>query len=51
MARWLYPLVHKSVASGPEFQALRKFADDAPSVAEMDYRHLPEEVRRRAFFI
>jgi hypothetical protein len=51
VARWLYPLVQKSVASQPEFLALRQFADDAPSVAEMDYRHLPEEVRRQAFFI
>jgi hypothetical protein len=51
LARWLYPLVQKSVASQPEFQALRHFAGDAPSVAELDYKHLPEEVRRQAFFV
>jgi hypothetical protein len=51
VARWLYPLVQKSVASQPEFVALRQYAEDAPSVAELDYRHLPEEVRRQAFFI
>ena len=51
LARWLYPVVQKSVAHGPEFRALSKYAADAPSVGEMDYRHLPEEVRRNAFFI
>jgi hypothetical protein len=51
LARWLYPLVQKSVASGPEFQALRQYAAGGPTVAEMDYRHLPEEVRRHAFFV
>ena len=51
VARWLYPLVQKSVASQPEFVALRQFAEEAPSVAELDHRHLPEEVRRQAFFI
>jgi hypothetical protein len=51
VARWLYPLVQKSVAAQPEFVALRQFAEDAPSVAEMDYRHLPEDVRRQAFFL
>ncbi|HEY0705150.1 MAG TPA: hypothetical protein VGG33_00030 [Polyangia bacterium] len=51
LARWMYPLVQKSVASQPEFQALRQFAGDAPSVAELDYKHLPEEVRKQAFFV
>jgi hypothetical protein len=49
-ARWLYPMVQKSVAAGPEFQALRQHAGEVPSLAEFDYRHVPEEVRRHAFF-
>jgi hypothetical protein len=49
-ARWLYPLVQKSVAAGPEFQALRQHAGGMPSLGEFDYRHVPEEVRRHAFF-
>ena len=49
-ARWLYPMVQKSVAAGPEFQVLRQHAGELPSLAEFDYRHVPEEVRRHAFF-
>jgi hypothetical protein len=49
-ARWLYPLVQKSVAAGPEFQALRQHAGGMPSLGEFDYRHVPEQVRRHAFF-
>jgi hypothetical protein len=50
-ARSLYPLVQKSVAAGPEFQALRAHAPGSPSLAEFDLRHLPEEVRRNSFFV
>jgi hypothetical protein len=50
-ARWLYPLVQKSVAAGPEFQALRAYAPEAPGLAAFDFRHLPEEVRRNSFFV
>jgi hypothetical protein len=50
-ARWLYPLVQKSVAAGPEFQALRAHAPEAPSLGAFDFRHLPEEVRRNSFFV
>jgi hypothetical protein len=50
-ARSLYPLVQKSVAAGPEFQALRAHVPGAPTLAEFDLRHLPEEVRRNSFFV
>ena len=51
LARQLYPLVYQGVAELPEARALRHLAQGAPGVAEMDYGHLPEEVRRRAFFL
>lgn len=50
-ARWLYPLVQKSVAASPEFRALRAFVPEGPSMAVFDYHHLPEDVRKRAFFV
>jgi hypothetical protein len=50
-ARWLYPLVHKGVAAGPEFKALAAHAGGVPALARFDYGHLPEEVREKAFFV
>jgi hypothetical protein len=51
LARWLYPLVQQSVAASPEFKALRAHAGGGPSLGAFDYRHLPEAVRRQAFFV
>jgi hypothetical protein len=51
LARRLYPLVQKGVASGPEFQALRQSVGGGLPLQVFDYQHLPEEVRRRAYFV
>jgi hypothetical protein len=50
-ARKLYPLVQKSVASSPEFRALREKVGGGLPLQELDYAHLPETVRRQAFFV
>lgn len=51
-ARWLYPLVQKSVAATPEFQALTAgLPGGVRKLGELDYQHLPQEVRRQAFFV
>ena len=51
LARWLYPLVQKSVAASPEFRALRAHAGGGLPLQQFDYLHLPEAVRRQAFFV
>jgi hypothetical protein len=51
LARWLYPLVQKSVAASPEFRALREHVDGGVPLAAFDYQHVPEDVRRQAFFV
>jgi hypothetical protein len=51
LARRLYPLVQKGVASGPEFQALRQHVGGGMPLGQFDYQHLPEPVRRQAFFV
>jgi hypothetical protein len=51
LARWLYPLIQKSVAASPEFRALREHAGGGLPLQQFDYLHLPEAVRRQAFFV
>jgi hypothetical protein len=51
LARSLYPLIQKSVAATPEFRTLRALAAADLPVGAFDYRHLPETVRRQAFFV
>ena len=51
LARWLYPFVQKSVAASPEFRALREHVGGGQPLQAFDYQHLPESVRRQAFFV
>jgi hypothetical protein len=50
LARGLTPLIHRGVAAGPEARALAALTGGGVPLAAFDHQHLPEDVRRRAFF-
>lgn len=50
VARRLFPLVHMGVAANAELRALESGIANRIPLAAFDFRHLPADVRRRAFF-
>ena len=49
-ARALFPLVHKGVAHNAEMRALEASLGPRIPLGAFDFKHLPDDVRRRAFF-
>jgi hypothetical protein len=50
MARVLFPVVHKGVAHNAEMRALEGLLGRRIPLGGFDFKHLPDGVRRRAFF-
>jgi hypothetical protein len=49
-ARRLFPFVHKGVAHNAEMRALESSLGERIPLGAFDFKHLPADVRRRAFF-
>jgi hypothetical protein len=50
-ARKLYPYLQSGLSIGPEYRDVCGYVENLIPLAEFDFGHLPEEVRRRAFFV
>jgi hypothetical protein len=50
MARALFPVVHKGVAHTAEMRAVEGLLGTRIPLGAFDFKHLPDDVRRRAFF-